>query len=102
MISVKNLLYGLMLPSGNDAAVCLAEGFTQLLSRPQPAIGGYMVKSTNTMRLFVKQMNSLAAKLRLQSTQFTNPHGLPDKGNHSTAYDIACLTYHAMKHDTFR
>ena len=88
-----DLLYGLMLPSGNDAAVCLAEGFTRLIQRFQPfkKKDSFKVnlqtmtkqkvpapKKSYTYSLFIQRMNEHAEMLGLKSTQYTNPHGLAD------------------------
>ncbi len=78
------LLYGLMLPSGNDVAVALA--------RYQ---GG-------SEAAFVQQMNTLAARLGLTSTHFTDPHGLGSPEHLSSAYDIAMLARYGMSLARFR
>jgi D-alanyl-D-alanine carboxypeptidase (penicillin-binding protein 5/6) len=53
--------------------------------------------------VFVKEMNRTAiSAFHLKQTSFTNPHGLADKGNHSTAFDIAMLAFNALKDDNFR
>lgn len=83
-LTVKELLYGLMLPSGNDAAVALAYH-----------IGGSEEK-------FVEMMNKEAEKLGLKNTHFANPHGLDEDGHYTSAYDLAIITAEAMKNDTFR
>lgn len=75
---VRDLLYGLMLLSGNDAAVALAEHN-----------GG----STDE---FVAMMNKKAILLGATNTSFTNPHGLPDEKHFSTAHDLALLTRSAL------
>jgi D-alanyl-D-alanine carboxypeptidase (penicillin-binding protein 5/6) len=54
-------------------------------------------QNNSTWYLFVKEMNILANKLHLKGTRYANPHGLADKANHSTAYDVASLTAHVMK-----
>ncbi|GAB3459192.1 D-alanyl-D-alanine carboxypeptidase family protein [Massilia terrae] len=72
-VSVKDLLYGLMVQSGNDAAVALAE-----------AVGG----DVNT---FVTLMNREAQRLGMKDSKFANPHGLPSPDNYSTAHDLALL-----------
>ncbi len=72
-VSIKDLLYGLMVQSGNDAAVALAE-----------AVGG----DVNT---FVTLMNREAQRLGMKDTRFANPHGLPSPDNYSTARDLALL-----------
>ncbi len=86
-LKLKDLLYGLMLRSGNDAALMIAE---------------YVGTSVDN---FVKLMNSKAQEIGMKNTNFINPHGLEDKkgnGNTSTAYDMAILTSYAMKNDNFR
>jgi serine-type D-Ala-D-Ala carboxypeptidase (penicillin-binding protein 5/6) len=72
-VSIKDLLYGLMVQSGNDAAVALAE-----------AVGG-------DMNTFVTLMNRDAQRLGMKDTRFANPHGLPSPDNFSTAHDLALL-----------
>ncbi len=55
------------------------------------------------MFVFVKEMNRTAVStFHLKSTSFTNPHGLADKGNHSTAFDIAMLAFNALKENIFK
>ena len=78
-----DLLYGLMLRSGNDAAL---------------AIQNYVSKD------FVKLMNDKAKEIGMKNTIFNNPSGLDINGigNYSTAYDMALLTSYAMKNDIFR
>lgn len=75
---VRDLLYGLMLLSGNDAAVALAEH-----------IGG-------SMDGFMAFMNKQAGLLGASNTNFTNPHGLPDEEHYSTAHDLALLARYAL------
>ena len=72
-VSVKDLLYGLMIQSGNDAAVALAE-----------AVAG-------DQDAFVFLMNREAQRMGLKATRFANPHGLPDPENFSTAQDLSVL-----------
>ena len=81
-ISVGNLLYGLMLNSGNDAAVTLAEG-----------ISGSTVE-------FAVLMNKKARELGCRNTNFTNPNGLPEEGHYSSAYDMALIMSYALKNET--
>lgn len=78
-VSVKDLLYGLMLPSGNDAALVLAD-----------YVGGGISG-------FVEKMNAKAAELGCKNTHFANPHGLFDTNHYSTAHDMALIAKHAMK-----
>lgn len=75
---VQDLLYGLMLLSGNDAAVALAE------------------HNSGSLADFVAFMNKKAAQLGALHTKFSNPHGLPDEGHYSTAYDMALLARYAL------
>lgn len=82
-LSVRDLLYILMLKSGNDAAVALAEGIC------------------GTVERFVDAMNQKAEELGLSSTHFQNPHGLPDQGHETTARDLAELTAVAMENAVF-
>lgn len=83
-MSVEDLLYGLMLRSGNDAAVTLAEH-----------IGG-------SVEGFVHLMNEKAKWLGMDNTHFTNPHGLNAEEHYSTAYDMAILMKYAMDNPDFR
>ena len=77
-ISVKDLLYGLMVPSGNDAALMLAN-----------CVGG-------SVSGFVEMMNQKLADLHCENTHFTSPHGLYDPDHYSTARDMATITKYAM------
>ena len=83
-ISVLNLLYGLLLCSGNDAAVALAE-----------YVGG-------SVDGFAGLMNTKASELNLTSTHFVTPHGLDNKDHYTTAYELALITNYALKNDVFR
>lgn len=81
--SVKDLLYGLMLRSGNDAAVALAEH-----------VGG-------SVKEFAELINEKAAELGLTNTHFVTPHGLDDPNHYTTALELAKLTDYAMDNETF-
>lgn len=83
-ITLRDLLYGLMLASGNDAAVAIAEH-----------IGG-------DVPTFCQMMTQRAAELGCESTVFINPNGLPAQGHQTTAYDLAMIAREAMTHDLFR
>ena len=72
-VRAETLLYGMLLPSGNDAARALA------------------LKVGGTLRGFVGLMNRRAADLSLRCTHFTTPDGITDAGNHSCAVDLAAL-----------
>ncbi len=84
VITVKNLLYSLMLASANEAANVLAM-----------AVAG-------DIPTFVDQMNQRAQELGMTGTHFVNPHGLHDPDHYSTAWDIYRMTKQAMTHATFR
>lgn len=86
-VSMRSLLYGMMLKSGNDAAVAIAH-----------RVGGGSVER------FVKMMNEKAAELGMKDTEFHNPNGMDveEEGNYSTAYDMALLMQYAMTIPQFR
>lgn len=81
-ISFENLLYGLLLPSANDAAVTLAQNF----------------KSEDE---FVRKMNQNAIKLNLYNTHYEDPAGLEDDGDYTTPLDLARLSSVAIKNEIF-
>ncbi len=96
-MSLKTALQGLLVPSGNDAAVAIAETVgARLVTDAQPDPEG----------AFVDAMNAKAAEIGCTDTLFTNPHGLDSDGYesdaHSTAHDVAKMTAYAMQNDTFR
>jgi len=84
-IKLEHLVYGLMLRSGNDSAVAIAEHVA------------------GSLEGFVFLMNQKAAEIGMTNTEFANPHGLDDAENHySTAYDMALLMRYAMQNEKFR
>ena len=83
-ITLEDLLYGLILRSGNDSAVAIAN-----------YIGGNLEK-------FTKMMNQKAKEIGANNTNFINPHGLHDDNHYSTAYDLALITREAMKIEDFK
>ena len=97
-VTIWDLLHGLMLPSGNDAAYCLAEFFGRqlhdCLERESP--------NRNYVCYFIRKMNSNAKKHKLRLTAFSNPHGLSDPTNRSNAADLAKLTSICMRNSRFR
>ena len=109
-MNVEQLMYGMMLPSGNDAAYALAEHFgTMLKDRKYQNISDAQLKVnpqsqflTNDIKYFLKEMNFQANKLKMTSTIFDSPHGLMNKCNFSTVADVAILTAECMKIDLFR
>ena len=84
ILTLKDLLYALMLPSANDAASAIAK---------------YYGKSTDG---FVKIMNQKAKELGAFNTHFENPHGLHSENHYTTAADLALITKYAMENETFR
>ena len=91
-ITVKDLLYGLMLPSGNDAAIALAEHFGSILSE----------NTNKPVRRFVTEMNKTAREIGMPCSHFANPHGLMHKKNIATARDVAKLACYALRDQQFR
>lgn len=82
-ISIRDLLYGLMLRSGNDAASALA------------------VHHSGSLDAFVERMNGRAEELGAAHTHFANPSGLPDDGHYTTALDLCNIARAAMKNPVF-
>lgn len=83
MLSMKELLYGLILASGNDCAVAIAEYF-------------------GSEEIFVEMMNNFVWGLGLSDTHFDNPHGLDSNTHYTSAYDLAVITSYALKNPMFR
>lgn len=85
-ITCKDLLYGLMLRSGNDCALMIAKTVS------------------NDVKSFVDLMNIKAKELKMKNTLFSNPHGLDeeDNGNISSSYDMALLQAYALKNDVYK
>ena len=82
--SIRDLLYGLMLQSGNDCAVALA------------------VTTAGSVEKFAALMNETALKCGANDTNFVTPHGLHDDNHYTTARDLAKISAYAMKNATFR
>ncbi|MDP2892079.1 MAG: D-alanyl-D-alanine carboxypeptidase family protein, partial [Bacillota bacterium] len=82
-VKLRDLLYGLMLQSGNDAAAAIAEH-----------IGG-------SVEGFADMMNDKALEIGAKNTHFTNPHGLQNDSHYTTAYDLALISAYAMKNPVF-
>lgn len=83
-VSVNDLLYGLMMRSGNDSAVALAEYCSGSVSN------------------FAEKMNLKATELGLTNTHFDTPHGLDSNKHYTTSYELAILTNYALNNPTFR
>lgn len=82
-VTYLDLLYGLLLPSGADAALALSHN-----------VFGY--------DKFISLMNDKASKLKLKNTHFSNPIGLDDDENYSTAYDMSVIFMYALKNEVFK
>lgn len=82
-ITIKELLYGLLFKSGNDAAIAISEGIAG-------SVDG-----------FIELMNEYALNIGLLDTSFSTPHGLDKEDHYSTAYDLALLTVKAKESEIF-
>ena len=82
-ISINDLMYGLLLVSGNDTAVALAE------------------YAAGSVENFVKMMNQKAKDLNLKDTNFITPHGLDSEEHYTTAFELALITDYALQNNKF-
>ena len=82
--TVEELLYGMMLRSGNDCAVALA------------------IHHSGSIRKFAAVMNTRAAAMGAENSHFCNPHGLPEEGHYTTSRDLALIAANAMGNPAFR
>lgn len=98
-LSVHDALYGLLLPSGNDASVALAEHFGKRIASSLELGEKQFV---NDYEAFVASMNEAARKLGLKNTKFKNTHGLTAAGHYMSAADLASLARTAMQFKLFR
>lgn len=96
-ISVSEILYGLMLPSGNDAANVLAEAIVTAAGYSDPAN-----PNRTKLDLFADIMNKKVQELGLTHTHFSNANGLHDDNHYTTASDLARIFDYALSHDEFR
>lgn len=83
-VTLEDLLYGLLLQSGNDAAMAIATG------------------CAGEVETFVEWMNQWAEELGMENTHFANPSGLDQEGHYSTAYDMSLLAVAVLKNETLR
>lgn len=83
-IDIRDLLYGLMLRSGNDSAAALA------------------IHHSGSIEQFAKVMTRRAKEIGAQNSNFTNPSGLPDDNHYTTARDLCKIACYAMKNETFK
>lgn len=84
ILSLRELLLGLMINSGNDAAMTIAQH-----------VGGSVDR-------FIEMMNQEAARIGAVNTHFMNPHGLQDENHYTTVYDMYLIFHEALKNETFR
>lgn len=83
-LTIRELLYGLMLRSGNDCAVALA------------------IETSGSIQKFAEDVNAFLKDLGLKETNIKNPHGLSEKEHYTSAHDLAKVTAYAMKNPTFK
>lgn len=83
-VSMNSLIYGLMLRSGNDCAIAIAEHIS------------------GSVENFCTKMNEKAVSLNLKNTHFTSPHGLDNENHYTTAYELAILANYALENETFK
>ncbi len=84
IMTIRDMLYGLMLCSGNDCGACLA------------------VATSGSMDTFIQLMNEKALEIGMRDTHYTNAHGLHNDEHYTTAYDMALLMAYALKNEAFR
>lgn len=103
-IAVRDLLYGLLLPSGNDAAVALAEHFGKRVGEKGDSKDSADDRSKNAdakpLELFVKEMNRRANALEMKETKYLDPHG--NSRNSSSARDLLRLAWNSLKNKQLR
>jgi len=104
ILSVWDLLHGLMLPSGNDAASCLSENFGiylyyETFERKTGSNNTIALPKKGCLNYFIDEMNECAKKLKLKHTIYSNAHGLPNDLNKSTVFDLCKLSSFAMKNE---
>ena len=92
-VTIGDLLYGLLLPSGNDAAMAISRGVGIALGASN---------SDQARELFVGKMNETARLFNLQNTHFMNPHGLDEENHYSSAYDLAIILRGALNYPQIR
>ena len=83
-LTIRELLYGLMLRSGNDAAVALA------------------IETSGSVDEFIKLANAFCKEIGANNTNLVTPHGLHDDEHYTTAYDLALISSYALKNETFK
>lgn len=94
-ISLEELLYGLLLPSGNDAAMSIA------MYIANKTVNEDLTKQ-EAIRVFSELMNKKAKELGAHNTHYVNPHGYHDENHYTTPRDMAIISREAMKNELFR
>lgn len=94
VLTYNDLLYALMLPSGNDAATVLAVNVGKIINPNAGSIRGYYTS-------FVNQMNSTASKIGMENTHFVNPHGFHDPKHYTTCGSLAKLAAYADNYPVY-
>ncbi len=110
LINLQDLLYGMMLPSGNDAAFQTAQIGAALIQiqkeygKIQKSIvysyqnlTSYYLNLQNSINIYLIEMNRVSRKIGLKNSNWANPHGLSNTNNVSTAQDVAVLCMYAMR-----
>jgi serine-type D-Ala-D-Ala carboxypeptidase (penicillin-binding protein 5/6) len=101
-LSVREAMYGLMLPSGNDASIAFAEHFGHRLASVEKNFENETDTEPDAVKQFVKAMNEEAKALGMAATHFENPHGLTSKGHQSTCEDLLKLVRTALSSPLLR
>jgi len=93
-VTVNELMYGLLLQSGNDASVALAEHVGNRVAEGIEKLEGFAAAATETdpLKKFIMAMNAEAARLNLTNTNYTNPHGISEENAFGSVRDLATLT----------
>lgn len=92
----RQLLYGVLLPSGNDAALAIAKNIGRMAS------GNRKLSTDKAIDKFVSLMNRKATQLQLEDSHFVNPHGLHDANHYTTAADLEKISKETLKNPTIR
>lgn len=95
-IKLSNLIMGLLLPSGNDAAYTIAVNIGRKISEDPSQSRDEAIKT------FVNKMNERAKEIGANNSNFVNPHGIHNDDHYTTPYDLALIAREALKYDFFR
>lgn len=95
-MKLSDLIMGLMLPSGNDAAYTIALNIGRKIANDTS------LNRDEAIKIFVDKMNERAKEIGASNSNFVNPHGIHDNNHYSTPYDMALIAREALKYDFFR